>query len=216
VQVLCSHGGVVLLILLSCLQLLCRRSALVIMLPLLYTDVATAHAALILDMRQQGLINSAEATTLVSQTSLLIYSGRAAPCHIPVHRPAPTSFARSLSSHPSPASLSSRCCCHRGVVAQRRLLSLRDPSVRAAWKLYVSTQDLEDLEDTLVRIIRSEEHVDDDVFEAVSLVKELVQRGLLSEEDGGIVEAMARSKHEVRGRLHAGTYVNTYPSQSIV
>jgi hypothetical protein len=82
------------------------------------------------------------------------------------------------------------------------LFAAGDDAVRAAWRLYMVTEDREDLEDTLLRIVRSAETSGDDESRTTAAVVELVgqveEQGLLSTDDAELVVALARDGNQVR------------------
>ena len=80
---------------------------------------------------------------------------------------------------------------------QRRLFALGDDAIRAAWRVYIATEDREQLEDTLLRIARNDSSDDGDVS-AVGLIAQLEESGLLSSEDADTLVELARAGHQVR------------------
>ena len=158
-------------------------------------DIATAHAAVISDLRAQGLLTGAEATTLVRFQWILYPQliwptiGRSS-CPLPL-----------IDAIFRCVSVAAATCVPHSVL-QRRLFAAGDDAVRAAWRLYMVTEDREDLEDTLLRIVRSAETSGDDESRTTAAVVELVgqveEQGLLSTDDAELVVALARDGNQVR------------------
>ena len=86
------------------------------------------------------------------------------------------------------------------MVVQRRLFAMGDDGVRAAWRVYVACEDREQLEDTLLRIVRNSDTASDDAdtqASTVGVVAQLEAAGLLSADDAEMIVELAGFGHQV-------------------